>query len=590
MSRVLLSNVPKWDNAVSISSEKSSLRPLFFYNDDGVFVRTYQKIKLDNTNYFEENKKFVCYSGTMFYDGLFGIDALKRILKDTCKYTLKEIRRKMIGSFMIAIKQDDSIIVFGDETNTYKIYYHLEKTHFVITNSSYLVAECTGVMFNKDVLMESCARVPLGTDSVFMKVKLLSAREYLLINPKTQIAKVLNCELNDYTETFNDIEHFTDTLADKIKHISNVRACYLKKPKLFLTGGVDSRLELATDLIDNIRPIVSYWKGGDVITNGSERDMQIAKMIADKNQLQFEMHDVTESFSEALKNMRNSHNKYGEYSSIYSGNSKWYGIFETLENVDSIELGAFGEILRELSALDNSFHKGYTLEDVAYYAVDRGGFGKNIFSFTGKEKTIKQHLSSYFEISNPNDLTVEEAFKLFSCTRFAGDVSIYNLANLFVYSFPICAQKQIVDLIFSAPYKWLQDSKVVVMLIEKLKRELLEIPFFSHHRDYVYKPRSHTVEESLKFSILDRLKPCIVNTKLYEILYLKGAHKIIRPLSVQNDSIFDLSLNIIENSLVIKSAGIEIERPKNWRSIDVAGLAVLAANIHSMDQLLRDDT
>lgn len=587
MSRLLLTNVQQWKDIIVESNEKAGLHPLFKKKYDDVYVWTYQKLKVKNINYFINNNDFVCCSGTMFYDGLFNTDALKKLCYDVEKCTIKEIRNRMIGSYMVAIKKGDSIIVFGDETNTYKIYYYLNNTQFIIGNSYYHIAECIGATFNKNALMESFVRVPLGTDSIIKDVKLLSAREALSINLENKSIRVLKCELNDYSRSFNNVEEFTNTIFHYIKHISGVRACYLKKPKLFLTGGVDSRLELATDLLEDIRPIISYWKGSDVITNGSDRDLQIAREIAEHKGLSFVLHDVSESFSEALENISKTNNKYGEYSSIYSGNRKWYDIFETLEDVDSIELGAFGEILRELSALDNSYHKGYKLEDVAYYVIDRGGFGKNIFSFTGREEMVKRHLSSYFPIANPNDLSIEEAFKLFSCTRFGGDVSIYNLANLFVYSFPICAQKQIVDTVFSVPYDWLKDSKIVIMLIEKMRSDLLGIPFYSHHRDYIYDRRSHTVKESLKFSLLDRLKPFIVNTKLYEVLYLKIAHRIIRPLSADNDYIFESALSVIENSPTLKSMSIKVNRPKNWRSIDVAGLAVLAANLYSLD-ILKD--
>ena len=144
-------------------------------------------------------------------------------------------------------------------------------------------------------------------------------------------------------------------------------------------------------------------------------------------------------------------------------------------------------------------------------------------------------------------------------------------------------QKQIVDMIFSVPYEWLKDSNIPIRLLERMNPGLLNTKFYSHHRDYIYDAKNHCVKESAGFKLLDYLKPRLVHTKLYYILYTKYAHKYIRPQSADNDLIMERCAEILKSSSLSTSATIKLSVPENWKFLDVAGVATNVAFLYSLD-------
>lgn len=586
MSRILISNREAWRQSIDRNIKAAGISQSFACEENGVSVSAYRKIKIDNHNYFASGEDFACCCGTMFYDGLFEEKALEKLLADSADKTVRELRRRMYGSYMVVIKRGNVVKAFGDETNTYKVYYYHAGGEFIVVNSYFLIGACVGADPDAETLIENFVRAPLSVKTVLKGVRLLSAKEFISIDIAENAFEVKHCALNDYSAQYGSVEELADKLHTYLNDISSVKAKYLKRPMLFLTGGLDSRLELAADMEQGLRPVIAYWMGNDVITNGSARDLQISRELANKNGLPFRQYDVSESYEDALLALKARENKYGEYSAIYAGNSKWYGIFEGMENIDSVELGAFGEALRTFAPIDDSYHNGYSIRDVICDEIDYAGFGRSLFSLHERTEAFERDLLSYFPDVDPENLSIMDVFKICTCTRFAGDVSIFNFANLFVYSFQICAQKQVVDTIFSAPYEWLAGSKMPLILIEQMLRGgVLETPIYSHHRDFRYIPKERRIKKSLKFRAIDTLKPLLVDTKLYETLYLKFAHKYMRPLSVRNDEIFRRAFDILKFSPTLQKAGIVVTNPGDWRTLDCAGMAARAANVLALDLL-----
>lgn len=582
MGKMLITNCDYWEEKLYTEFLNIGFKTSRRLSDREVKVDIFKKLAIDSCNFLEEQEDYVACNGTLFYKGLLGENALRALIEDSRKFSIRELRSNMIGSYAVVIKNDNKIRIFVDETYTYSIYY-FNKNRFIVSNSYMQINRCICNRVNELALMEDMIRCEIGFESPISDIYKLSSEEYLEIDLDKSVLKLVKCELNDYKKDFSIREEVVDTLYNYLMEISKLKEHNFKKSLLFLTGGIDSRLQLSFSLKNGGKPKIAYWCGKDIITNGASQDLDISMELAKRNNLEFAYYDVSESFKEALHDIKSRRNKYGEYSAIYAGNQKWYEIFEGLRDVDNIDFGFAGELLREIGALDIAYKTNFTISDFIKHVFDRGGIGSNLFYLEGIYDYIRQDLKKFNSTLSDDILSIDECAKLFSCTRFSGDSYLTNFSNMFTYSFQSCFQKKIIDTIFSIPYEWLKDSYIPISLIERIKSDLLDVPIYSHHRSFYYDKRNHIIRKALFFSIVDKLKPILVDTQIYKKLYIGFAHKYIRPKSADNNSILNSCMLMLKDSNIIKESNIELLDIEDWRKLDVAAVAVTVAGIYMMD-------
>lgn len=123
-------------------------------------------------------------------------------------------------------------------------------------------------------------------------------------------------------------------------------------------------------------------------------------------------------------------------------------------------------------------------------------------------------------------------FKLFAYSRFEADAACCNLSNMFVYSFPVMAQKMIADANFSIPYKWREGDYFSTQLTNLFDASLLNFPIYSHHHVLIYDPKTRTVRETAPYRLKMAIRKLILHTPLfstaqalYHKLHLHSRHK-----------------------------------------------------------------
>lgn len=591
MSKILVSNNEKWVDMLR-DDFNQYFQEAISYCEGSCRVIAYKKLNMQSQNYYRNGNDYILCTGTLIYKKRFGLEALKLLLNDADKVDVRDIRANCLGSYSIVIKIQTKIYVFVDETHTYFLYFYIKNNDFIITNTYWHIASVTNAKINDAAMLEKgVRRCIMSNNTPFKDIYKLSASDCLTYDIDTGNIKLEKVLLNDYSINFNNKDEAIEALFASVSEISSIRSKHIKKYHHFLTGGIDSRLELAINLYNQDKISVGYWKGKDLLTNGTNEDAKIVEEIAKKYNLEYECYDVTEDFRDIIKSLnKDKCEKYGELASLYSGNSKLFSIFEELHDVECVGFGYLGETMRELSELDNSYHNAYSLDDFISEIYCRTGLEKNMFRLNGFYDYLKKEMEQLINLNknDKNQISKDTAFKLFSYSRFEADCCMNNFANLFVYSIPIFGQKKVADLIFSFKYDWLRGDHIPIRFIELMQKDLLNFPIYSHHREYKYLSNKSIMNKKLKYKFLDKSKSIFKNTPVYMKLYLKFAYKYIRPQSKMNSEILLECKKIIDKLSILEDGEIKLTSDDLWHSIDIGTVATFIADLKVFNYLRRE--
>lgn len=588
MSKLLVTNNTEWfnklNNVCSQYFKLSSCRKFEHLN-----ASIFQKKNIVSENYYSDGENYIFCSGTIFYKEKFGYEALKEILVDAIKNDITTLRKHMLGSYAVLIKINGIARVFVDETHTYCLYYYLNKSEFIITNNYYHIGLCVGGEINTEPFLERGVRRCIMSDSTPIRnVYKFTASTCFEINLPNGDFRIKNVNLNDYSCVFNSRDEALECLVSRIKEVSALRSRHIKKYLHFLTGGIDSRLELAINNFNNDRLSLGYWMGNDVITNGTDSDLRIVSSISNHFGYEHQCYDVALNFENSLYSIDGKKCKeYGEYASLYCGNEKWFHIFECMNDVEYIGFGYLGESLRNLSELDGTYREPYRILDFIEKVYCRTGIEKNVVKVNGFYDFLAAEFLKILGI-NGNSMTQidkQTAFRLFTYSRFDADCIMNNFVNLFCYSFPIFGQKKIADAIYSLKYEWLKNDSFSIDLINYFQNELLDFPIYSHHKEFVFDKNLKRIKKSLKFVVLDASKNQLKNTFVYRDVYLRWLHKYIRPQSSNNDKIMISCQKYLESTNITKNSGLTFFKTNDWKNIEIASWAAFVADIKVLDTL-----
>lgn len=588
MSKILVTNDAKWFEDLN-RKFCSNFALAQARRCEQMYASVYQKLNLEAENYHLDGEDFIFTSGTFFYKEQFGKPALKELLRDAKEKSVTELRKNMLGSYAVMVKSGDTVRIFVDETHTYSFYYYLKDNKYILTNTFFHIAHCVREAIHAYAFLErGVRRCIMSNQSPFKNVYKLCAAEYFELNLKSGAFGIQKAELNDYSCDFRTKEEAIVCIVQRLKKIMALRSKYFKRYFHFLTGGIDSRLELALNLFQKDEVKLGYWMGRDVLTNGTTSDLKIVELVASRYGLPFECYDVGVNFSQALSSINvQSCMKYGEYASVYCGNRKWFEIFENMKQMDCVGFGYLGESLRNLTELDRNYKKPYKVADLVEGVYCRSGIEKHLVKLEGFYSFVTEEFLQLLNLKQEPAEGIEKqtAFKLFTYSRFEADCVMNNFVNLFCYSFPIFGQKMVADLIYSLDYEWLKNDGFSVSLIREFAGDLLEIPFYSHHKEFVYDQRSNAIRKTLKFTLLDGAKNLFCNTPIYTRLYLGYLHRFFRPQSAVNDEIMAIAKEYLLNIRYLDLSGMQILPAGDWKGVEIASWATFVADFKVMEMM-----
>lgn len=584
MSKLLLTNSEIYNSNLRTLFEKSGFPIGKYVSEDKNYFSVYKKLKVNSYNYFEKNGNYIMAAGTWFYKGKFGKEAFIELLDDSQNADVNSVRKNLVGSYGMLIKVNNICKVFVDELQTYSLFFFVDNENYIISNTTYHLQKELKRKINKYAFLEKLTRrATITNDTIYDSIYKLGGDEEIIINLTNNKVFIEKCGINHYSYVFKNKDEAVDCLMKEVNNVASIYSKYIKKSLHFLTGGVDSRLALAIAIHNGAYVEAAYWGGDDIISNGTDKDLEIAKKICNGEGIDFKYYDVSMDFSQCIDSLElESINKYGELSSIYAGNKKWFEIFENMQEVDGLNFGFLNELLKNVPEIDENNSKDYDLECFIQNTFCRSGIEKKILILDNFYEYIKQSFIKKNYLDDINHISIDTYYKIYSSTRFESNCDRNNLANIFAFSFPIMGQNNIWTLNKELKYSWRKGDFFPISLIDKFDKNLLKYPIYSHHHLVRYNFNTKQLSSSYPYRIKLYLKKRIINSFLYDV-YLSKVQPIVKPRTKYNETIFNYGINLLSKSKSIGNSGINVKRPRDWREIDLETLATIVADVKVTD-------
>ena len=236
-------------------------------------VAVFPKQEAGDTNcHCGENGDFAFATGTLFYKGLYGASALRRIVSEADEEGFDP--QALRGAFCLVIAKPDSLRLLTDAMGTYRVY---RSSDWSVISSSFLatLASCSKPAFDTQGVYQYVFNgATFGTRTPVAEIGQLGHAEDVLIDGTVQEHRYSTPVVSGFERrTFSD--HIDANISALRDWFSQLTSQFPGRIDAALSGGYDSRLILALLRAQNEKPRLHvYGPPGD-------SDVRIATAIAD---------------------------------------------------------------------------------------------------------------------------------------------------------------------------------------------------------------------------------------------------------------------------------------------------------------------
>jgi len=397
-----------YNNNLSIlerfSARKSSVLKLFSdlrLPDQRVFylgnycLHLYGKRNFSTINFYHDrHNNFIASTGTLIYNGCYGEEGLKLLLRDFLNE--KKIEDNCRGNYFVIIYSSNKLCFFRDYYGLYPVY---TTDDYSIISSTFLaiVTLIKDVTISKEELFEYLFNgYWYGKQTLFKEVKILA--EGCLINPDQASS------IKKFKPYFFPVKALPyNTLLSKIsenvkKQFRLIHSGFGENICQGLSGGYDSRLILAGLLSNNVKPYL-YVNG----TPGSN-DIDCASKIAEQLNFNIDIVHFYEGFDNDVRTVEEKiHSRFLFFdglgvSGVFDKHTDFeYRIQNPLTQMTNLN-GSGGEIYREAWNIPD---KMLTIESFLKARYDKYNFSSILVNYSKKEYLchIQELLENYLPTS-----------------------------------------------------------------------------------------------------------------------------------------------------------------------------------------------
>lgn len=468
MGKILIASDENYYNVLTECFDKNYISN-FEKKDNKFYVKSYQKIRVNSENVYIKGDDYIIGVGTFFYDHDIGEKALEKIFRSYKEKTLSKC--EIIGSYFIGIKIGNDFTAFIDSGSTYNIYYYLENNEIILTNTFYHLARILDNtrLIQENVVAQCFQNAIIGNATIFDNIFRLTGNQIIRFS-------------NENWHVENSQIHAKKKRKSIWKEMyAHYQGCldHFDKTGIFMTGGQDSRLNLAIMFGLGARPTLYYGVGNSANTFTKKEDEKIVEEISQKCNLPLKKMDWRETDN---TNIDSFFDKYGELGLLYRFNKNIIKQFEKVIDIDLLCFGYFGEIYRNIESIESLKKSQYTLEEfVDELYIEHSLQDDYLYYKTFRALIIDQFTQICIDKGlSPNELNKDDFQKLHSAYRYRADTIMNNFANQFFYSFPFLGDGIMVGLAEELKFEEKKNSRFLMRGIKFFAPELVEIPFFSH--------------------------------------------------------------------------------------------------------------
>ena len=550
MGKFFISNSKKSDETGRKIFERAGLIKFKRIKEPNYFFNIYKKRIVENENlYVLNNGDFVGINGTFIYKGKIGKESLVNVYNNF-NNNISNIRKNAIGHYAIIIKKDNSIKIFCDKYNLYKIYYYISKDYWVISNSLKAVIETLNrKIINKHKLFEEIFQIAImGKETFYKGIYRLFGNEVIEINLES--GNISINKFNYHRETYDlskkSLSDCVNMYVPRVKEVfSTINEIFGDNIAIEQTGGIDTRCVFSAlnSVGGNARLL--YGVSDSPIVEQKEADLEIVANISKKFHRDLYIMNWRDDCKIDESLYGNYFEKYGFDFRIYGCNDNYFKEYEGLiPNYPKLFMnGYFGENLKGREWLNKILGNSITISKIiTTYHIP--SVISEIFRAKCDWKEYKNYLQSEFTnvAQNTYGLRIikniilkgdfNEFRQIFSRCM---DNTILNFQNEFSYSLSPFGDLKLYEPIFNIPYNYRNHSLFQFELIKALDSTVLDIPIFSHCRPRSLKQGKLVREKvHIKDYLFNNLIPIYKKLSYIKRNYIKRNNPIAISVEYQN--------------------------------------------------------
>ncbi len=480
MSKFFVTNSATVSGRIDSVVENSQYKTCFKWSENGIYALSTEKLKINNVNASTTTDGFIIVTGTMVWgtDGQCVDENVLLQVADTFDGSPDSIRKNAIGNYSVVLMRNGNLCILGEATGYYDIFYYSYGDIWAISNSLYDLAKVLNEHLTVDInnIAEYILQGGILLGGTFFKeINRLVGFNYIHIDKKN--FQVINEEIL-YPLATCSLEKSVEQYKDASIHFAKKMGHAFGKPTQMMTGGLDCRLLLASELAVGIAPDLYYGSGNSFITNTFDKDLEIDRMYCEKFNLNL-INDSWGTPSPVDKYWDEYLLLFGFYYSAYGASKNVFESFMESPN-DFQTLGQVGELYRSLPWIDNLNKNYFTIDEYlnTFYLPDNF---ENLLPDTGVKQHLYEKLLKICQLYNldPMHLALEDVFYLSNERRKTADSVMVNLLNLIRYS---SYQHADYNVMCAGRVKneYLSDSRFMLHCLNAIYPEVLDIPVFSH--------------------------------------------------------------------------------------------------------------
>lgn len=477
MAKFFITNSKEIFDRVFIDVKESLFNIEFTFNQVNFYALSVKKLFINNDNGWCRESDMVITTGTPIYKE----SLCNECMLDDFDGNVNPFRKNIIGQYAVAIKKEEITTIFCDAVGAYSIYYYNDGIDFLVSNDICDMAKALGNRVRPseiNILEEACQNSILCGDSLYEGIRRLSGYEKIIITTETG----LNVEKLPIQKRRTDLSYRESVkeLTRRFKYKASVITKVLGDPDIFMTGGLDARISLASYLSVGAKPSLHYGVGNSVLTNTKNNDLEIAKNFSHRYNLPFYEEDW-KTPSPIYKYWDEYIAKYGVYAKNYAASNTIMKSFETLPNKIST-FGYGGELYRNLPWIENRKNKYFTVEEFVDEYYIGGTMSKELTAnIIGYRDRLIEKIGKLCEDYGLNPKRIDNKDNVYLLTEYRSyaDTYMLNMMNQMRYSNLLLLEHDCLELT-DVSVDDMSFSRFMLDIIKNLYEDVLDVPIFSH--------------------------------------------------------------------------------------------------------------
>lgn len=469
--------------------------------------------KINNVSKVYNPQNTIWAVGSFIYKGTIGEDALDKIYNDFEELGVAGLKKQIIGYYNIAICHKGTFYFFNDYYGVYDLCYYYDSKYFAIGSQLKDLAYSTGKLEIDEFsfIQEVCQLGAFPGKTFYRDIHKMKGNEFARVSDNVFYIESIPEDIYKISYNYQSEKDALNDISQLISESASIISKAYGKIVVFLTGGLDSRLNFAAYYNRDNKLRTQYWKSFGV----NKEDEIIAQKISSYYGVPFKASNCydPEDINGINWNYQNSLFKIvGFYNFVCNGNSQI--INEIRKYANDGEFLAFGYFceairLREWAAALNSdtFSLDRYIDD---YYINKTLNHSNYPNISGYRDYLKTNYIEQLKSIGINDNYDRIPIRVFERFRWIMarlcDSRMECINNYFSYSFAIMSIPHIHEAVLSLPETIIRDGVFQVKLIDALNQGMVrKFEVFSHNRAYVINKYGNKKRQFTFKNVADRV-------------------------------------------------------------------------------------